>query len=263
MTLTERIAGLFDLTGRSALVTGATGAFGAAAARALAGGGAHVTLAGGNVAALDALQAELLESGASTTVAAGRPDREESAAALVAAASAAGRGLDILVVASGTSVVKPALQLSATDWDKVMEANVRQSWLMAREAGRAMIGQERGGKIILVSSVRGTHASAAGTSAYGASKAAVDMLTRSFATEWGKHKINVNAVAPTIFRSELTAWLFADEAKERRDNALARIPLGRLAEPDDFAGSIVFLSSRASDYITGEVLHIDGGFSTG
>ena len=260
-SLTSGIAGLFDLAGKSALVTGATGSFGSAVARALAGAGAHVTLAGGNREALAALQAELRDAGAAVRSVAGRPDSEAHAAALADAAAADGRGIDILVVASGTSIVKPALQLEAAEWDQVMDANVRQSWLMAREAGRRMIEQQRGGKIVLVSSVRAAHASPAGTSAYGASKAAVDMLTKSFATEWGKHRINVNAVAPTIFRSELTAWLFADEAKDRRNAALARIPLGRLAEPDDFGGSIVYLCSRASDYVTGEVLHVDGGYS--
>ena len=259
--MSSAISDLFDLTGRSALVTGATGAFGTAAARALAGAGARVTLAGSNQAGLATLAAELRESGAHVAIAVGRPVDESSAAGLVQTAVSDGAGLDILVAASGTSVVKPALELAPEQWDDVMDANVRQSWLIGRAAGRIMVEQGRGGKIVLVSSVRGRFASPAGTSAYGASKAAVDMLARSFATEWGKYAINVNAIAPTIFRSDLTAWLFDDAAKDRRAGALARIPLGRLAEPEDFAGSLVFLCSRASDYVTGEILQVDGGYS--
>lgn len=261
MSLGPAIASLFDLSGKSALVVGASGAFGGAASRALADAGAHVTLAGGNEAALAALHESLVGAGAAAGMVVGRPGSNADAMRLAAAAAEQGRGLDILVVASGVSIVKPALDLAASDWDSVMEANVRQSWLMAREAGRIMVAQGRGGKIVLVSSVRATMASPAGTSAYGASKAAIDMLTRSFATEWGKHKINVNAVAPTIFRSDLTAWLFADEAKARRDTALSRIPLGRLAEPEDFAGALVFLCAPASDYVTGTILRVDGGYS--
>ena len=87
------------------------------------------------------------------------------------------------------------------------------------------------------------------------------MLTRSLATEWGPHGINVNAIAPTVFRSELTSWLFEDGAEEARKDVLGRIPLGRLAEPDDFAGVILFLASAASDLVTGEIVHVDGGFS--
>jgi NAD(P)-dependent dehydrogenase (short-subunit alcohol dehydrogenase family) len=260
VNLRQRITSLFDLSGRSALVTGASGAFGAAAARALAGAGAHVTLAGGNADALDKLHKELIAEELPASKAAGRPGSEEAASRLVAAA-AQGRGLDILVVASGTSKVKPALDMAPAEWDGVMEGNVRQSWLMARAAGRVMIEQGRGGKVILVSSVRSRFANAAGTSAYAPSKAAVDMLTRSFAAEWGKHGINVNAIAPTVFRSELTSWLFEERGAEQRAGVLARIPLGRLAEPDDFAGAIVFLASHAGDYVTGEILNVDGGFS--
>ncbi|MDO7840785.1 SDR family NAD(P)-dependent oxidoreductase [Sphingomonas immobilis] len=248
---------LFDLSGKSALVTGASGAFGAAAARALAAAGAHVTLSGANEAALRVIGDEL---GDRASIAIGRPADEASAGALVAAAAEA-RGLDILVAASGTSVVAPALDLTVEQFDRVQDANVRQSWLIARAAGRVMIAQGRGGRILFVSSVRAAFASPAGTTAYGASKAAVDMLTRSFAAEWGKHGITANAIAPTIFRSELTAWMFSEAGAPRREKALERIPLGRLAEPEDFAGAVIFLSAKAGAYVTGEVLRVDGGFS--
>ena len=259
--MTDLIHQLFDLSGKSALVTGATGSLGAAAARALSAAGAHVTIAGGNQAGLDELKEALVQAGGSATSVALRPSSETDWKNIIEAACNEGRGIEILISASGTAVVKPALDLDPAEWDKVMDANVRQSWLITREAGRAMIEQGRGGSVVLISSVRARFATPAGTTAYGPSKAAVDMLTKSFASEWGKHGINVNAIAPTVFRSELTAWLFEDAAAEQRKGVLSRIPLGRLAEPDDFAGAILFLSSPGGGYVTGEILNVDGGFS--
>lgn len=261
--MNQAITKLFDLTGKSALVSGATGSLGSAAARALAAAGAHVTIAGGNAARLQELAAELAAEGAGVTVFEGRPDSESACDAMVATAAADGRGLDILVPASGTAAVRPAIEMDVETWDRVMDANVRQTWLLCRAAGKLMIAQGRGGAIVPVSSVRAHFATPAGTSAYGPSKAAVDMITRSLATEWGPHGIRVNAIAPTVFRSELTSWLFEDNdrANEARKGVLSRIPLGRLAEPEDFAGVLVFLSSPASSIITGETINVDGGFS--
>ena len=260
--MTAEATALFDLTGKSALISGASGALGSAAARALAEAGAFVTLSGGNGEKLEAVAAGLGAAGAGVATFRGRPQDEETCGAMVAAA-AAERGLDILVAASGTAAVQPALEMSPDTWDRVIDANVRQTWLLARAAGRAMVEQGRGGSIILVSSVRARFATSAGTSAYGPSKSAVDMITRSLATEWGSHRIRVNAIAPTVFRSELTGWLFEGDERgtEARKSVLSRIPLGRLAEPDDFAGVLIFLASAASSIMTGQVLNVDGGFS--
>jgi len=255
------ISKLFDISGKSALVTGATGALGSAAAKALTSAGAHVTLAGGNEEKLTAVASTLPKDLVNTI--AERPVDEAAAQRIVDAATANGRGLDIVVPASGTAAVAPATEMPVETWDKVMDANVRQVWLLCRAAGRVMIDQGRGGTIVPISSVRAKFATAAGTSAYGTSKSAIDMLTKSFAVEWGQHNIRVNAIAPTVFRSELTGWLFEDNerANTARAGVLARIPLGRLAEPDDFAGVLVFLTSDASAIITGEIINVDGGFS--
>lgn len=257
----SKTSALFDLKGQHALVTGATGALGGAAAKALSGAGAHVTIVGGNADGLDVLETEIVASGGSVTKVVARPVDETACDDIVAAATADVRSLEILVAASGTAKVKPALELDPSEWDAVMDANVRQSWLIARSAGRVMIDQGKGGSILFVSSVRGRFATKAGTTAYAPSKSAIDMLTKSFATEWGEYGITVNAIAPTVFRSELTEWLFADEAAEQRKGVLSRLPIGRLAEPGDFAGPILFLCSAAGGYVTGEILNVDGGFS--
>ena len=256
-------ADMFSLNGKSALITGATGALGAAAAKAMANAGALVTITGSNESKLQALAEKLGGEAAGVRIYVGRPSTEEACDAMVAAASDGGRGLDILIPASGTAAVQPALDMTAETWDNVMDANVRQTWLISRSAGRVMIDQGRGGAIIPVSSVRARFATAAGTSAYAPSKSAVDMITRSLATEWGVHNIRVNAIAPTVFRSELTAWLFEDDerATNARKEVLARIPLKRLAEPEDFGGVLVFLASSASSIITGQIINVDGGFS--
>jgi NAD(P)-dependent dehydrogenase (short-subunit alcohol dehydrogenase family) len=256
---------LFDLSGRSALVTGASGALGAAASRALASAGAHVTLAAGNLAAAERVAREIVSAGGAANVVAGRPESPAAAEALVAGAVDAAGRLDLLVSASGVNIVSPTVEMREGDWETVMDANVRGSWLVAQAAGRRMIEQGEGGKIVLVSSTRGKLGHPAGYSAYCPSKAAVDGLTRTLACEWGKAAINVNAIAPTVFRSELTAWMYEDEGpgKAVRETMLSRIPLGRLGEPADFAGSVIFLCSRASDFVTGQILYVDGGYTAG
>jgi NAD(P)-dependent dehydrogenase (short-subunit alcohol dehydrogenase family) len=184
---------------------------------------------------------------------------------MVEAAVEAHGGLDIVVAAAGMNRVGMITEQSVEDWQAVMDANVRGSWLLCRSAGRQLLEQERGGKIVLVSSTRGRLGHPAGYSAYCPSKAAVDLLARTLACEWGRHRITVNAIAPTVFRSDLTAWMYEDEGrgKEVREAMLARIPLGRLGEPEDFAGALLFFSSPASDFCTGQVLYVDGGYTAG
>ena len=136
---------------------------------------------------------------------------------------------------------------------------------MARAVGARMILQGTGGKVVLTSSARGLLGHPAGYSAYCASKSAVDGITRALGCEWGKYGITVNAIAPTVFRSPLTAWMFEDNDKARAARAgfLTRVPLGRLGESADLAGPLLFLCSRASDFYTGHVLYADGGYTSG
>jgi NAD(P)-dependent dehydrogenase (short-subunit alcohol dehydrogenase family) len=256
---------LFDVGGRSALVTGATGAFGSAASKALAAVGAKVTIAGGNAEKLDALAGEISAAGGTVATVARRPEDEADAVAIVEAAVDAHGGLDIVVSASGMNKVGLITEQPVEDWQAVMDANVKGSWLVCRAAGRRFLEQGRGGKVVLVSSTRGKLGHPAGYSAYCPSKAAVDLLARTLACEWGPHRINVNAIAPTVFRSDLTAWMYEDEGKGKatREAMLSRIPLGRLGEPDDFVGALLYFVSPASDFCTGQILYVDGGYTAG
>jgi NAD(P)-dependent dehydrogenase (short-subunit alcohol dehydrogenase family) len=258
-------AALFDLRGRSALITGATGALGGAAARGLAAAGASLTLAGGNREELEELGAELSGADGKIELVNRRPQFLEDTEAMAEAAVAAHGGIDLLVCASGFNTVSPIVDQDPDEMQAVMDANVTGSWLVCKSVGARMIEQGRGGKVVLVSSTRGKLGHPAGYTAYCASKAAVDGVTRALAWEWGKHGINVNAIGPTVFRSDLTAWMFEEEGpgKDVREGMLSRIPLGRLGEPADFVGSLLFLLAPASNFCTGQVLYVDGGYSSG
>lgn len=256
---------LFGLRGRTALVTGATGAFGEIAATVLGRAGCNLVVAAAGRAKLEALAATLSAEGTAVRAVALRPDSEQACDALVEEARSAFGGLDILVVGSGMNDVSPIEEQSLARWQAVMDANVTGSWLMCRSAGRLLRQQGRGGKVVLVSSARGILGHPAGYSAYCPSKSAVDGLVRALGCEWGKDRINVNAIAPTVFRSPLTAWMFGDDEKARttRSNFLQRLPLGRLGEPADLAGPLLFLCSAASDFMTGQVIRPDGGYTAG
>jgi NAD(P)-dependent dehydrogenase (short-subunit alcohol dehydrogenase family) len=256
---------LFDVRGKTAIVTGATGAFGAMAAKVLAGAGANVVIAANNADGLKKIAAECEALGGKAEVVAKRPSSEANCDAIVKAAVDRFGRVDILVVASGQNKVSKIVDQAAADFLDVMDANVTQSWLMARAAGRQMLKQGQGGKVILMSSARGLLGHPAGYTAYCASKSAVDGITKALGCEWGDTGITVNALGPTVFRSPLTAWMYedTDRARDVRKGFLARVPKGRLGEPGDLAGPLLFLASRASDFYTGHILYADGGYTAG
>ncbi|MEE8433996.1 MAG: SDR family oxidoreductase [bacterium] len=256
---------LFDVAGKSILLIGATGAYGRVGALALGAAGAHLTLAAGGSEALEKVGEEVSALGARATTVNLRPDTPANAEALVAAAVGAHGGLDGLVLASGVNIVSPVTETDYENFKQVMEANVDGAWLICQAAGRRFIEQGRGGKVALISSTRGKLGHPGGYVAYCTSKSAVDGLTRTLGCEWGRHGVNVNAIAPTVFRSDLTGWMFDEEGrgKEVREGMLARIPLGRLGEPDDLVGALIFLLSPASDFMTGQTMYVDGGYTAG
>src|SRR5262249_27811738 len=194
-----------------------------------------------------------------------RPTKEKNCEMIVRMAVDRFGGVDILVLASGKNDVAKITDMSPDRFLDVMDANVTQSWLMARAAGKRMLAQGRGGKVILMSSARGLLGHPAGYTADCPSKSAVDGITRALGCEWGDTGITVNAIAPTVFRSALTAWMFedTDRSKEVRKGFLTRVPKGRLGEPSDLAGPLLFLASKASDFYTGHILYADGGYTAG
>ena len=261
----------FDIRGRSALITGANGTLGRTASHALADAGAKLTLVGEGQAELDRLADELSGTGAELQTIDLRPNTEARAKQIAEAAVARFDGLDIVVVAPGANRVGAITEMPTSDWDAVIEANTTGPWLICRAAGRHMIANadaaraagRAAGKVVLVSSTRGRHGHAGGYTAYCASKSAVDGIVRALACEWGQYAITVNAIGPTVFRSNLTAWMYADDGPGPavRDGMLQRVALGRLGEPEDLVGPLLFLVSPASDFCTGQVLYADGGYT--
>lgn len=206
---------LFDIRGRRAVISGATGAFGALASKVLAGAGAKVLLAGANTKALAQLRADCAQLGAEVLTIEARPDSPEQAERILATAVGHFGGVDILVTAAGINDVSPIVDMTPERFERVMDVNVTGSWLLARAAGAHLIRQGQGGKVVLMSSARGLLGHPAGYSAYCASKSAIDGITRALGCEWGKYGITVNAIAPTVFRSPLTAWMYEDNEKAR------------------------------------------------
>ncbi|MEC7667654.1 MAG: SDR family oxidoreductase [Pseudomonadota bacterium] len=255
---------MFDVQENVALITGASGAFGMVAARVLAGAGCKLVLVAGNQDALDEIAEECRAMGADVTAINTRPTDETICNDLVAQAVEAYGKLDILVVASGMNRVALINDMTPETFASVMDANVTQTWLLSRAAA-AQMKQQGYGKIVLVSSARGLLGHPAGYTAYCASKSATDGITKALGCELGASGVTVNAIAPTVFRSPLTAWMFEDteEATKVRNGFLARVPKGRLGEPEDLAGPLLFLASKASDFYTGHILYADGGYTAG
>jgi 2-deoxy-D-gluconate 3-dehydrogenase len=248
----RRVAGdLFDLSGRRAVVTGGGRGLGRGMADALVAAGATVALVARSAQVEDAARAL-----GGMAVRADLSDRAELERALDVAIAGLG-GLDVLVVAHGTTRRHRALEHGTDAWDDVVATNLTSVFDLCRRAGALMVAQGHG-KIVTVASVL-SFSGGLGVSAYAASKGGVAQLTKALANEWAPHGVNVNAIAPGYFRTELTAPIWRDDPT-RNAEILARIPAARWGEPADLAGATVFLASRASDYVQGIVLPVDGGW---
>ena len=250
----------FDLTGQVVLVTGAARGLGHACALACAKAGADIALglrdakapSGKKLAGeIEALGRRALPLQMDVT------RRAEVTAAVAEAVRALGR-IDILVNNAGIGPPNPAEAVTEADFDATLAVNLKGTFFVSQEVGRAMIAAGRGGRIINLSSQAGFVALPT-ESVYCMTKAAIAHLTKCLAVEWAPHGINVNAVAPTFIRTPGTAKWLEDETFRR--DLLARIPLGRVGEPGDVAGTIVFLASPAAAMITGATLLVDGGWT--
>jgi gluconate 5-dehydrogenase len=249
----------FDLKGKVALVVGGHGGIGKAIALGLADAGADVVVASRNLEALNAVVQEIKGKGKKSLAVTVDVVNDKSAAAMVETIMKSFPRLDILVNAAGLAIRKPAETFPIDDWQRVMDINTRGTFLCCQAAGRVMIKQ-KSGKIINISSVRGRYGLPSDYAAYCPSKGAVDTLTRTLACEWAKHNVLVNAVAPTIVETDLTKDALAnpDYAKQMR----SRIPMGRWAVPEDIVGPTIFFASDASNFVTGQILYVDGGVTT-
>jgi NAD(P)-dependent dehydrogenase (short-subunit alcohol dehydrogenase family) len=254
------IKNLFDVSGKVALITGATGGFGHEACLGLTAAGAKIMATGGSDETLQPLVKEIEEAGGNAEFCSGFPVVYDDVKRVVHETVETFGGIDILISAAGVNKPDPITEQSPEEWDMIMTANVKGTYLFCKEVGKVMIKQGRGGKVILLGSARG-ELGMANYTAYSPSKGAIHLMAKSLGCEWGTHKINVNTIAPTVFRTALTQWMFDDQ--EFCKNFLKRIPIGRLGQPEDFIGTLIYLSSKASDFMTGAVLGVDGGYTAG
>ena len=169
--------------------------------------------------------------------------------------------IDILANDFSTRIRKPAVDFPVAEWQQVMDVNIRGTFICCQAVGREMVKQ-RSGKIINHSSVRGQYGLPSGYAAYCSSKGAIDTLTKTLACEWAQYNVLVNAIAPTFVETKLKDTTFAEPDPEFVKMVTARIPLGRWGLPEDFVGPTVFLASKASDFVTGQILYVDGGVTT-
>jgi len=246
----------FDLTGRVALVTGASRGIGAAMARGLAAAGADVLLHARRTEPAEVAAAIASEHRVKASCLAADLEKREEADTVVPRAIAAAGRLDILVNNAGVIRRANAADYSDEDWDAVLEVDLTSVFRLCRAAGRHMLERGRG-KIVNVASLLSFQGGIR-VPAYAAAKAGVAQLTKALANEWAGKGVNVNAIAPGYVRTDNTRALAEDQV--RYTQILERIPAGRWGEPQDLAGAVVFLASPAADYVHGHVLVVDGGW---
>ena len=252
----------FRLEDRVAVVAGGSGGVGVRACGALAAVGAKVAIIGRSEERLAEARKAVEDVGGEVLVIAGDMAQKVAADdALQEVFDAFGR-VDVLVNGIGGgagTALYAAEEYPLEEWNRILDLNLTTALLVSQAAARKMIAGGRGGSILNISSVRAQLGIDAGYSAYVAAKGAMEALTRQHATEWAKHGIRVNAVSPTFVRTEQAASLLA--APGFYDNLISRIPLRRIAETDDLVGALLFFSSDASSFVTGQVLTLDGGLT--
>ena len=247
----------FKIDGKVAIVTGCArpNGLGYAMAEALAEAGANIV--GADVGDLSAAEKSIKGLGVRFYGVQGDLTKPAERMRLIGEAKSKMGRIDILINNAGIIRRAPALEFSEKDWDDVMEVNLKAAFFLAQSVGRAFVEQGTGGKIVNTASMLSFQGGIIVPS-YTASKSAIAGITRALANEWAKHRINVNAIAPGYMATDNTAPLRADAT--RAAAILERIPAGRWGENSDLKGAVVFLSSPASDYVTGHILAVDGGW---
>jgi gluconate 5-dehydrogenase len=251
--------GLFDLSGRVAIITGTSRGLGQYMARALAKAGADLVLTSRTRESLRAFESEITGLGRRAISLELDVRNLESIARMAAEAEKAFGHLDVLVNNAGCNVRKPALDVTWDDWNLILDTNLRGSFFVAQAVARRMIAHGYG-RIINIGSVTSV-AGYAGLGPYGASRGGIRQLTMSLADDWGKHGVTVNCLAPGWFRTKQNKVLY--ENKEWAEYLCDRIPVKRPGRPEDLDAAVVFLAAEASRYVTGQTLLVDGGISTG
>jgi 2-dehydro-3-deoxy-D-gluconate 5-dehydrogenase len=255
----SHLLSLFDLTGKTAIITGASRGLGVSFARGLAKAGCNLTIAARNLQQLREVGADLEQYGGKVlAVHVDICDPAQVEAMVEQTVHAYGK-LDILVNNAGISAVADAEEMTDTQWQSVLDTNVTGLFRCAQTAGRQMIRQGSGKIINIASMYSFTGASYVSQVSYVTSKAAVLGMTRELAVEWARKGLQVTALAPGFYRSDQTVWAF-EENKELGEKLLARVPMGRLGALEELEGTIVYMCSRAADYMTGQAVILDGGF---
>ena len=249
---------IFDLSGKVALVTGASRGLGRSIAIGLAEAGATVAITSRNLSALDHTVSEIQRAGGKAIpMVLDVSDVSGMTDQMADLATQLGDGLDILVNNAGYEEVCPSLDVSEDVWDRIVDTNLKGAFFCARNAARMMVETGCGGAIINVCSLT-SYVGVPTAVPYGSSKSGLLGMTRALSTEWAAHRIRVNAIAPGYFRTELTDQFYQDEDWQKA--MLEKIPLGAFGDADDLKGAVVFLASDASNYITGQCIGIDGGY---
>lgn len=252
----ETILDLFKLDGLSAIVTGSRTGIGKALATALAEAGADLLINSRSKEGLEATAEELRKPGRKIVTGIGDVGSKEVRGALIKKALDSFGKIDILVNNAGTTSRGPALETPEDEWNRVLGVNLTGVFYMCQSAAKIMKEQGKG-KIINIASML-SFTGGINVISYTASKGGVAQLTKGLANEWAKYHINVNAIAPGYIKTDLTSALLKDT--NRYNSIKSRIPAGDWAEPDDLKGAVVFLASRASDYMHGTILPVDGGY---
>ncbi len=245
----------FDLSGKVALVTGASSGLGVHFARTLADAGAAVVLAARRADRLASLQAELQKSGAKAAAVTLDVQSGEAVAAAFDQAEAALGPVDVVVNNAGISIVKPALEMPEQDWDSVVDTNLRGAWLVAQTAGKRWAAAKRPGTIVNIASILGLR-TIGQVAPYNASKAGLIHLTRALAMEWARYQIRVNAICPGYIETEMNSDFWKTPGGQR---LIERIPQRRIGQPEHLDGALLLLASEAGAFMTGSVLTVDGG----